>query len=95
MAASPRRKRGACVGKTKRGKGTKWTVVVHGQDVPLGSRLVSASPGEVTLAESTPHLIPVPRGSSGRPQKRTLRVIADRIYDRDALRRRLLQRGLR
>src|SRR5258706_9238706 len=31
MAASPPLKKGACVGKTKKGKGTKWMVVVDGQ----------------------------------------------------------------
>src|SRR4029077_11073685 len=41
------------VGKTKRGKGTKWMVLVDGQGLPLGVRLESASPHEVTLAEAT------------------------------------------
>jgi transposase len=88
------KKRGECVGKTKRGKGTKWMVVVDGQGVPLGSQLVSASPGEVTLAESTLARIAVPRAGRGRPQQRPLRVIADRGYDSDPLRWRLLQRGI-
>jgi hypothetical protein len=69
-------------------------VVVDGQGVPLGSRLVSASPGEVTLAESTLAQISVPRGGRGRPQKRPLRVVADRAYDSDPLRERLLKRGM-
>ncbi len=69
-------------------------VVVDGQGVPLGSRLVSASPGEVTLAESTLAQISVLRGGRGRPQTRPLRVIADRGYDSDPLRWRLLQRGM-
>ena len=88
------KKRGECVGKTKRGKGTKWMVVVDGQGVPLGSQLVLASPGEVTLAESTLAQIAVPRGGRGHPQQRPLRVIADRGYDSDPLRWRLLQRGI-
>jgi len=53
MAASLRQKRGDGIGKTKRGKGTKWMVVVDGQGVPLGSHLTSASPAEVKLAETT------------------------------------------
>ncbi len=69
-------------------------VVVDGQGVPLGSQLVSASPGEVTLAESTLAQISVPRGGPGRPQTRPLRVIADRAYDSDPLRWRLLRRGI-
>jgi transposase len=68
-------------------------VVVDGQGVPLGSQLVSASPGEVTLAESTLDRIRVPQ-KRGRPRQRPLRVIADRAYDSDPLRRRLLQRGM-
>src|SRR3974377_602483 len=53
-------KRGAGVGKTKRGKGTKWMVVVDGRGVPLGNYLHSASPAEVRLAETT--LAGVPGG---------------------------------
>ncbi len=69
-------------------------VVVDGQGIPLGSQLVSASPCEVTLAESTLAQISVPRAGPGRPQTRPLRVIADRGYDSDPLRWRLLQRGI-
>jgi transposase len=69
-------------------------VVVDGQGIPLGNRLVSASPGEVTLAESTLDQISVGRARSRQRQKRPLRVIADRAYDSDALRWRLLQRGI-
>src|SRR6266478_4197756 len=42
-----REKRGCGVGKTKRGKGTKWMVVVDGRGLPLGEYLHSASPAEV------------------------------------------------
>ena len=69
-------------------------VVVDGQGVPLGSHLTSASPSEVRLAESTLDAISVPRGGPGRPQKRPLRVIADRGYDSDPLRWRLINRGM-
>lgn len=86
-------KGGFGVGKTKRGKGTKWMVVVDGAGVPLGSQLVSASPAEVTLAEGTLQKISVPQ-PRGRPRNRPLRVIADRGYDSDPLRGRLLQRGI-
>ncbi len=68
-------------------------VVVDGQGVPLGVQLVSASPAEVTLAESTLQKISVPQ-RRGRPRQRPLRVVADRAYDSDALRWRLLQRGM-
>ena len=69
-------------------------VVADGQGIPLGSQLCSASPAEVTLAESTLARISVPRAGRGRPQSRPLRVIADRAYDSDPLRGRLLQRGI-
>ena len=62
-------------------------VVVDGKGIPLGSQLTSASPGEVGLAESTLARIKVRRN-------KPLRVIADRAYDSDPLRERLLDRGI-
>src|SRR3984893_16671614 len=89
-----REKRGCGVGKTKRGKGTKWMVVVDGRGVPLGNSLHSASPGEVTLAETTLATIGVGRRHhAGRPRQKPLRVIADKAYDSDPLRTRLRERG--
>ena len=86
-------KRGLAVGKTKRGKGTKWMVLVDGQGLPLGVRLESASPAEVTLAEATLAEVRVPR-RKGRPRQKPARVIADRGYDSDPLRQRLKKRGI-
>jgi transposase len=86
-------KGGSAVGKTKRGKGTKWMVLVDGGGLPLGVRLESASPGEVTLAEATLAEVKVPR-SQGRPRQKPKRVIADRAYDSDPLRERLAKRGI-
>jgi transposase len=74
------------VGATKRGKGTKWMVVVDGQGLPLGSQLASASPAEVTLAEATLEAIP----AEAQPE----RVIADRAYDSDPFRQALADRGM-
>jgi transposase len=88
------KKRGDCVGKTKRGKGTKWMVVVDGQGIPLGNHLDSASPSEVTLLERTVDRIAVPRKGRGRPRKNPNRLIADRAYDSDPLRERLAKRGI-
>ena len=82
MAASPRR-RGSAVGKTKRGKGTKWMVLLDGQ-----RSSVSASPSEVKLAEATLAEVRVPR-PKGRPRQKPERVIADRGYDSDPRRERL------
>ena len=86
-------KRGEAVGKTKRGKGTKWMVLVDGQGLPLGVRLESASPGEATLAEATLAEVRVPR-PKGRPRQKPERVIADRGYDSDPLRERLKKRNI-
>jgi len=90
-----REKGGAGVGKTKRGKGTKWMVVVDGKGLPLGKHLASASPAEVTLAETTLASIRVPnRHGRGRPQQKPQRLIADKAYDSDPLRMRLKKRGI-
>jgi transposase len=90
-----REKRGCGVGKTKRGKGTKWMVVVDGKGVPLGEYLHSASPAEVRLAETTLAAIRVGRRHHpGRPRQKPVRVIADKAYDSDPLRKRLRQRGI-
>jgi transposase len=90
----PGKKRGDCVGKTKRGKGTKWMVVVDGEGVPLGKHLDSASPHETTLIEKTLDAISVPRTGRGRPRKNPDRVVYDRAGDSDPLRKRLKQRGI-
>jgi transposase len=74
------------VGATKRGKGTKWMVVVDGQGLPLGSQLAPASPAEVTLAEGTLDAIP----AEVQPE----RVIADKAYDSDPFRQALADRGI-
>ena len=87
-------KRGDCVGKTKRGKGTKWMVLVDGAGLPLGALLSSASPAEVKLAEQTLAEVKVPRRAVGRPKSKPARVVADKAYDSNALRRRLAKRGI-
>jgi transposase len=86
---------GAGVGRTKRGKGTKWMVVVDGRGVPLGVRLYSASPSEVRLAEETLATIRVGRPHRrGRPRQKPARVIADKGYHSDPLRQRLRRRNV-
>lgn len=69
-------------------------VVVDGQGIPLGGTLASASPSEVKLIEATLDQIKVPRGGRGRPRKRMPRLIADKSYDSDPLRKRLKQLGI-
>ena len=81
------------MGKTKHGKGTKWMVLVNDQGLPLGVRLESASPAEVTLAEATLQEVRVPR-PRGRPRQKPRRVIADRGYDSHPLRERMRKRGI-
>jgi hypothetical protein len=64
-------------------------VVVDGQGVPLESTLASASPAEATLAEETLKTVKVPRNGRGRPKKRPLRLIGDKGYYSDPLRKRV------
>ena len=85
-------KGGDGVGKTKRGKGTKWMVVVDGAGLPLGNHLHVASTAEVQLAEATLAAIRVP--TRGRPRQKPERVIADKGYDSDPLRERLAHRHI-
>src|SRR5215475_7009044 len=86
---------GPKVGTTKRGKGTKWMVLVDGAGTPLGAYLDAATPAEVTLLEQTLDTVAVGRpGRPGRPRKRPDRVIADRGYDSNPLRARLARQGI-
>lgn len=91
----PGEKGGDCVGKTKRGKGSKWLVVVDGQGVPLGGARASVPPAEVTLAASTLDTLKVPWQGRGRPKTRPKRLVADKAYDSDARRIKLGKRGIR
>jgi transposase len=76
-------KKGALLSeKTKRGKGRKWMVLVDGQGIPLGAQLASASPAEVTLAESTIAAVRVQCWGRGRPRQKPKRIIADRLQKR-------------
>jgi transposase len=79
-------KRGSCVGKTKRGKGTKTMVLVDGRGLPLGAEVASASPHEVTLIEPLLEKRILPH----KPR----RLIYDLAADSDPLRARLAKRGI-
>jgi transposase len=63
-------------------------VVVDGKGIPIGGTLASASPAEVRLAEETLDTVKVPRKGRGRPKKRPARLIGDKAYDSDPLRKR-------
>ena len=94
-ALLPRKKGGAALGKTKRGKGTKWMVLVDGAGTPLGAYLNAASPAEVRLLEKTLDTVAVRRTHRpGRPRQRPERLIADKGYDSNALRAALVRRGI-
>jgi transposase len=82
------------VGKTKRGKGTKWMVLVDGAGTPLGAYLDSASPAEVKLLEKTLETVKVKRSGPGRPRTRPERLIGDKGYDSDPLREQLKEKGI-
>jgi hypothetical protein len=69
-------------------------VVVDGCGVPIGAYLDSASPSEMKLLEPTIDKIAVPRTGRGRPRKKPKRIVADRGYDSDPLRKRLAERGI-
>jgi len=70
-------KRGLCVGKTKRGKGTKLMAVADRSGLPVACSVASASPHEATLVDATIR----DRFISEKP----LRLIGDKAYDSDPL----------
>jgi transposase len=90
---APAKKGGDKVGLTKKGKGTKWMLVVDGNDLPLGFHLESANAAEVGLAEQTLDSITVAR-PRGRPRRRPDKLVADRGYDSSAFRGVLRRRGI-
>lgn len=79
-----RQKGGEKVGKTKRGKGTKWMMLADGNGLPVGALLDSATPAEVKLAERLSPIV------SGNPE----RLVADRGYDSNAFRDHLCSLGI-
>jgi transposase len=91
---APAKRGGEKVGLTKKGKGTKWMLVVDGNGLPLGFHLDSASCAAVRLAQQTLDTIRVAR-PRGRPKRRPKKLVADRGYDRSAFRRVLRGRGIR
>ena len=76
-----REKGGPCVGKTKRGKGTKVMEAVDGESLPLAAGVASASPREVKLLEAT-------LDESLLDELPELRI-GDKAYDSDRLDERL------
>jgi transposase len=91
---APAKKGGDQVGLTKKGKGTKWILVVDGNGFPLDFHLDSARLAEVRLAERTLDTIKVAR-PRGRPKQLPAQLVADRGYDSSAFRAALRRRGIR
>lgn len=92
----PGEEEGAGVGKTKKGKGTKWMLLVDGAGTPLEAHLDSASPSEQRLHEKTIAAVQVRRTHRpGRPRSKPDRLILDRGYDSSALRAKLAKRDTR
>jgi transposase len=77
-------KRGDCVGKTKRGKGTKLVVVGSSQSVPLACTIASASPSATRMIEPTLDKL------TGHPR----RAVMDKEFDSDRFRDRIAARGI-
>jgi transposase len=69
-------------------------VVADSAGVPLGVHIASASPAEVKLLEETLETVSVPGNGRGRPRQKPERLILDRAYDSDPLRKRLMKRGI-
>jgi transposase len=91
---APAKNGGDKIGLTKKGKGTKWMLVVDGNGLPLGFHLDGASRAEVRLAEQTLDTIRVARPLC-RPKQRPKMLVADRGYDRSAFRHALRGRAIR
>ena len=78
------KKGGDAVGPTKRGKGSKFLVVVDRAGVPLACAVGSASPSETRMIEPT----------LDRMRRVPATLVMDRAYDSDAFRDRLAARGI-
>jgi len=89
----PAKNGGAGVGLTRKGKSTKWMLVVDGQGLPLGVQLASANQAEVRSAAQSLDTFRVPR-PRGRPKQRPAKLVADRGYDSAGFRQALRRRGI-
>ncbi len=90
----PRKKGGAEVGWSKRGKGSRLMMVAEGNGLPIGLTIASASPHELNLAVPTLDTVRVPR-QRGRPRKRPGELIADKAYDSRDFRLWLRRKGIK
>jgi len=81
-----RQKKGLCVGKTKRGKGTKIMAIADRAGLPLAITIASASPHETRLVAQTLNASFLPDNP--------LRLIGDAAYDSDGLDQTLADCGI-
>jgi transposase len=83
---APAKKGGNCVGKTKRGKGTKIMAIADRHGRPVAVHVESATPHEVTLVNATiaQRLV----------LKRPEHLVGDAAYESDQLDAELAQRGV-
>ena len=81
-----RKKKGLCVGKTKRGKGTKIMAIADRAGLPVAITIASASPHETRLVAQTLNASFLPDNP--------LRLIGDAAYDSDGLDRQLAECGI-
>ena len=81
-----RKKRGAAVGKTKKGKGTKIMLMVDGEGTPLSAFTLGANTAEVHAIEN---LI-----DDRVPKRKPDRVLYDKAADADWLRECVAARGI-
>jgi transposase len=91
---APTKKGGEHVGLTRKGKGTKWMLVVDGNGLPLGFHVDSAQVAAVKLAERTLDTVSIAQ-PRGHPKQRPDKLVADHGYDSRAFRRALRRRGIR
>src|SRR5512132_610074 len=89
-----RQKRGAGIGRTPAGSGSKVMAVVDGNGLPLGLYVDTARAHELRYAEATLATVRVPQ-RRGRPRTRPQELVADKAYDSRAFRQALRQRGIR
>ena len=70
-------------------------VLVDGEGTPLGVSVEAASPAEVNLLEPMLDTVRVKKGRRpGRPRKNPDRLILDKAYDSNPLRKRLARKGI-
>lgn len=79
----------------RRKSGSKHHLITDGQGIPLAASVTGANRHDVTQLIPLVDAIPPVRGKRGRPRRKPSFVIADRAYDSDPHRQKLLERKMR